>query len=74
MLGVCNTIEWFGKRICNLVRGVATGQDYFVILNALTNKVELYVDVLGSLIDGCVVCEILSPIVVNFGCRTERGT
>ena len=61
-----NTIEGFGKRIRNLIRSVTTGKNYFAILNALANKVELYVDVLGPLVDSCVVGEIFRSIIVNF--------
>ena len=60
-----NTIERVGQGISDLIGSVATTEDDGLISNALTNKVRLDVNMLCTLIDGCVVCEIFSPVIVN---------
>ena len=73
MFRMSNTIEGFGKRICDLVGSVAPTKDDCFILYALTDKVILDINVLCTLIDGCIVGKIFSAIIINFDLHRMFG-
>ena len=60
-----NTIEGFGKWICDLIGSVATMEDDASILNTLANKVILDVNMLCPFIDGCIVGKVFCTVIVH---------